>query len=188
MVIEDFQKEKTYAHQYYLKNREHLIDYGKQYYQLHRDTALARSNENYHKNLDINREKKRTRIALWRAINREANLTNERKRYQAVKEQRKLWRVKNRVAGKLEVLTHYGNGKCACVKCGESRLACLSIDHINGRGKEDRGKRLGIAFYRHLRRNNYPSGYQTLCMNCQFVKRIENNEYYKIVNKCLEIL
>lgn len=79
---------------------------------------------------------------------------------------------------KLEVLTHYGNGKCACVTCGESRLACLSIDHINGNGnlqlKELR--KAGVNFYRWLRKNNYPKGYQTLCMNCQWVKRAFNNE------------
>jgi len=89
-----------------------------------------------------------------------------------------------REALKLEILTHYGNGKCACVKCGESRMACLSIDHINGEGyrhrKELRGKDIGgMNFYRWLRKNNYPAGYQTLCMNCQWVKRIENNELPK---------
>jgi hypothetical protein len=33
---------------------------------------------------------------------------------------------------KIEVLTYYGNGICACVACGESRPACLTIDHIKG--------------------------------------------------------
>ena len=39
---------------------------------------------------------------------------------------------------KLEVLKHYGAGNAACIQCGEARLACLSIDHINGRGNEHR--------------------------------------------------
>jgi hypothetical protein len=81
---------------------------------------------------------------------------------------------------KSKVLTHYGNGKCSCVKCGEARLPCLSIDHINGSGTTHRReiKIIGKTFYRWLMRNDYPEGYQTLCMNCQFVKRFENYEYH----------
>ena len=81
---------------------------------------------------------------------------------------------------KIEVLTYYGGGKCGCVKCGEARLACLSIDHINGKtalvyeDKMPSGKtRHGRDLYCWLKSNGYPSGYQTLCMNCQWVKRYE---------------
>lgn len=80
---------------------------------------------------------------------------------------------------KVEVLTHYGNGKCACVQCGESRLACLSIDHIAGNGKAEKrkyGYKSGQGTYRWLKCNGYPRGYQTLCMNCQWIKRFMNNE------------
>ena len=73
------------------------------------------------------------------------------------------------------VLTHYGNDKLACVHCGESRLACLSIDHIKGRGKEHR-RMVGSHMYLWLKSNDFPEGYQTLCMNCQFIKREENKE------------
>ncbi len=79
-----------------------------------------------------------------------------------------------------EVLTHYGNGKCACVKCGESRLACLTIDHINGNGETHRksiGNKRGSNFWKWLKDNTYPDGFQTLCMNCQMVKRAFNIEY-----------
>ena len=80
---------------------------------------------------------------------------------------------------KIEVLTHYGNGKCACVRCGESRIACLSIDHIGGGGNKQRiGKlRASTTFYRWLKTEGYPEGYQTLCMNDQFVKRFELGEH-----------
>lgn len=76
---------------------------------------------------------------------------------------------------RLEVLTYYGGGTLACVECGENRLPCLSIDHINGGGHKHR-RSLGISgwmFYRWLRKQNYPLGYQTLCMNCQFIKEAE---------------
>ena len=176
MTIEVFQEKSNYARQYYLKNREHLLSYGKQRYRLHRETILAKDRERYYRDIDITRDERRVQVAKWRVINRERHLANERERYQKVKEYRRLWRIKNRFEVKLEVFTHYGNNKCACVKCGESRLACLSIDHINGGGNKDRGKRLGHDFYSYLRKCNYPLGFQTLCMNCQFVKKVENSE------------
>jgi hypothetical protein len=61
----------------------------------------------------------------------------------------------------------------------------LSIDHINGNGAEHRrelkrttgGSTGGHDFYRWLKNNNFPDGYQVLCMNCQFIKKIENKEH-----------
>jgi len=70
------------------------------------------------------------------------------------------------------VLSYYGNGKVACVKCGFDNMHALSIDHINGR----EGKGRIVSFYYWLIRNGYPEGYQTLCMNCQWIKRYECNE------------
>ena len=66
------------------------------------------------------------------------------------------------------------NGRLACVMCGESRLACLSIDHIDGGGVSHRKElnAYGYRFYKRLKKDNYPKGYQTLCMNCQFVKAV----------------
>ncbi len=86
-------------------------------------------------------------------------------------------RDKNKLL-KVEVLTHYGDDSLACVWCGEDRVACLSIDHIEGRGNRQRkgSLRSSSSFYSWLKKQGYPSGYQTLCMNCQFVKRFENKE------------
>lgn len=54
-----------------------------------------------------------------------------------------------------------------------------SIDHIKGGGTKQRGKtgNGGVSLYRWLRKANYPLGYQTLCLNCQFIKRSANNEH-----------
>lgn len=83
-------------------------------------------------------------------------------------------------AVKIEVLTHYGNGKFACVKCGFGDIRALTLDHINGGGYQERkkiGGAGGVNLYYLLRKQGYPEGYQTLCMNCQFIKRVENKEY-----------
>lgn len=76
------------------------------------------------------------------------------------------------------VLTHYGNGKLACVKCGFNDIRALSIDHISGGGTWGRKEKQhgGNNFYSWLVRNGFPVGYQTLCMNCQWIKRSENKE------------
>ena len=76
---------------------------------------------------------------------------------------------------KIEVLSFYSNSnRPKCIWCGEERLACLSIDHINNDGyreRKEKGFYNGEYLYPWLRKNSYPEGYQTLCMNCQFVKR-----------------
>ena len=86
----------------------------------------------------------------------------------------KIWRENI----KLEVLSHYSGGIPHCNMCGESRMVCLSIDHINGGGDKHR-KEIGgggSVIYNWLRTNKFPKGYQVLCMNCQWVKRALNGE------------
>lgn len=81
---------------------------------------------------------------------------------------------KNKIIQKkirLEVLTHYGL-KCAC--CGENEIQFLCIDHINNDGKEHRKTVPAGYFYRWLKKNNYPSGFQTLCWNCNMAKSYNN--------------
>jgi len=80
---------------------------------------------------------------------------------------------------KRECLERYGDGQAVCVRCGFRDIRALSIDHIRGRGGEERAKLNlgGKPFYYWLKRQGFPKGYQTLCMNCQFIKRQENREY-----------
>ena len=76
---------------------------------------------------------------------------------------------------KIEVMTHYGGGRCQC--CSEKIIHFLSIDHINENGAEHRkeiGNRTGISFYSWLKTNNFPRRYQTMCHNCNTGKHINN--------------
>ncbi len=78
---------------------------------------------------------------------------------------------------KERVLTYYGDGVLACLRCGFSDMDCLSIDHINGRGRKHIEEIGGGTFLYHwLENNGLPKGYQTLCMNCNWKKRVTNNE------------
>jgi len=80
---------------------------------------------------------------------------------------------KNREKVRFGCLTAYGGNppKCAC--CGESHIHFLCIDHINNDGAEQRRNglpRAGVGLYQYLKKNNYPSGFQILCHNCNCAK------------------
>ena len=74
-----------------------------------------------------------------------------------------------------KVYGHYGDA-CAC--CGETEPMFLSLDHTNNDGAEHRrelgydgnGKGASSATLSWLKRNNYPEGFQVLCMNCNHGK------------------
>lgn len=79
----------------------------------------------------------------------------------AKREVQKRYRLKRRQ----DVLVAYG-GKCAC--CGEAQNEFLSIDHIDGGGREHR-RQIGTGanvLYHWLRKNDYPEGFRVLCHNC----------------------
>lgn len=64
-----------------------------------------------------------------------------------------------------EVYVAYGGYRCVC--CGETEAVFLSIDHIDQNGETHR-KEIGSRIYRWLKTNNFPYGFQVLCMNCQW--------------------
>lgn len=70
-----------------------------------------------------------------------------------------------------EAIFYYSKGtmKCGCHGCDVSERQFLTIDHINGDGEKHRreiGVKSGSAFYRWLKRSNFPDGFQVLCFNC----------------------
>ena len=77
---------------------------------------------------------------------------------------------------KVKVLTHYGNGKLSCVLCGFEDIRALSIDHINGGGAKHI-KSLHKNFYDWLITMGYPDGFQTLCFNCQWIKKAQGSKH-----------
>lgn len=94
---------------------------------------------------------------------------------------------KQRSKIKKEVLTHYGKNEkllCCWRSCTVHDLDMLSLDHVKDDGAEHRRKEKGsrISFcgkeiYYWVKRNKYPKGFQTLCMNHQYKKqRIKNRK------------
>ena len=101
------------------------------------------------------KEKRRLENKRWRKANPE--LANERSR---------ISRKKFEEMTKRLVFEHYGK---ECVCCGEDEVMFLTMDHIDGGGEKHR-KEIGRKIYNWLYRNNFPEGFQVLCMNCNWGK------------------
>jgi hypothetical protein len=143
---------------YYEKNREIILAKAKENYQKCKEKRIQRQHEYYQENREeILRKRRIENKRLWRT---------DKKFKEQEKERKKMYVIQR----KIETITHYG-GKCTC--CGETQMEFLSIDHINGNGNEHRQKIKrygGWNFYNWLKKNNYPEGYQVLCMNCNTAK------------------
>lgn len=104
-------------------------------------------------------EAKKVSQATYRDNNR------ERLRQYATKRRRDL---------KEEALTRYG---VTCAVCGFDDIRALQIDHIENNGNVERkalgGQQFsGWRFYEHLKKLDWPSGYQTLCANHNMIKHL----------------
>jgi hypothetical protein len=66
-------------------------------------------------------------------------------------------------------LCMYSLGQLRCNCCGDSTYEFLTIDHINNDGAEHRRK-IHQGLYQWLKDNDFPSGFQVLCYNCNCSK------------------
>lgn len=91
---------------------------------------------------------------------------------------------------RFKVLQHYSAQIPFCACCGEKELKFLCIDHINGGGNKHRrtitnGKGGNMPFW--LYRNNFPSGFQILCHNCNMAKGFYKTCPHKVVEESLKV-
>lgn len=72
------------------------------------------------------------------------------------------------LALKCETFNAYGGCRCTC--CGETHMEFLTLDHIDGNGRQHREevKARGNHFYAWAKANKFPPGFRVLCMNCNF--------------------
>ncbi len=134
--------------------------YAQKYYQEHKEEYDAR-------------KKRYRREGRYEDHTKEYSLRYRKEHKEFLQQQREQARV--------EVLSYYsaaGYPTCAC--CGIIDVDILTIDHINDDGNKQR-KELGwrgsgIPFYNYLKEHDYPPGYQVLCQNCNWKKRIQSIE------------
>ena len=110
-------------------------------------------------------EERKAKAKLYRQKNKLAFNASQKKAYDSVR---------------IEMIAHYSKGTMKCACCGESGIVFLSLDHIKGNGAEDRrrisketGYKIGgntLPYY--LKKKGWPKGYQILCYNCNFAKRM----------------
>lgn len=81
---------------------------------------------------------------------------------------------------KKQAMEHYCPNGIKCASCGFDDIRVLSIDHVDGNGTRHRQELRGVSIYKWLVANNFPPGFQVLCMNCQFIKRHEQNGYEEV--------
>lgn len=75
-----------------------------------------------------------------------------------------------------------------CSRCGFKDIRALQIDHVNGGGAKERREQSSRSSshnlkYVNIRIDSFLKGenkYQLLCANCNWIKRIENKEFYKL--------
>jgi hypothetical protein len=73
---------------------------------------------------------------------------------------------KQRLNMRRQALYWYSNGSMKCECCGENDIRVLTIDHINGGGKQHVIKNNIKNLHEYLHYNHYPEGYRILCFNC----------------------
>lgn len=86
---------------------------------------------------------------------------------------------------KIQLVNGYG-GKCTC--CGENRIEFLTLEHLEGDGKEHRAKFSMIKLYQDVIDRKFPQKYTVYCMNCNFATRYGKICPHKRIKKELDYI
>lgn len=138
----------------------------------------------YRPNQNICKECVAAYLRDWNSKNRDKVLAGKKADYYR-KRTDPLWVEREQKRGRefwvnirREVIMAYGGFRCAC--CGETEDAFLTIDHVLNDGAKHRraimknpdgnGKGGSGLTWIWLKRHGFPSGFQVLCMNCNFGK------------------
>ena len=115
------------------------------------------------------------RARRWRIANPELARTKQRRAWEKIKsdpERYALYKARRKLERKTlkdAAFERYGGPRCAC--CGEDTFQFLTIDHIEGGGRQHR-TRSGPDIYKTLKAEGYPDGFQVLCYNCNCAKGV----------------
>lgn len=156
------------SNKYYLKNKDKILERNKIWKEKNREKYLDARERYYQKN----KKKIISKTTQWQKENPEKKKESAKKTYQKHKEKMLMGCRDRRITLKLELLNHYSQNKLECNVCGFNDIDCLALDHINGGGSLDRKKEPSSYFYRRLKREGFPEGFQVLCNNCNWKKHI----------------
>ena len=81
------------------------------------------------------------------------------------------------------ILDRYGR---KCVRCGFEDVRALSLHHCNNNGADERRKLGKRGVYIRAMLDEHRNDYQILCMNCQYIKRVEEKVAFCHSNRKIE--
>lgn len=144
---------KQKHHEYYLKNKERILERAKRYIETHREAHRAtciRWNER-------NKEKMDEYYAQWRKDNPEKIRLKDEKYKDSLRD---------------ECFAAYGN-RCVC--CGEDRKEFFAMHHMDEDGarhrKEEKKLRQSAGIHKWLKEHSYPPNFCILCHNCNSARQ-----------------
>jgi len=140
------------------QSKKEIAERCKRYNESHREEIKKWKHENYLKHRDEIYQKHR----VWHNKNKDAVA-----RWHQDYNRRGM---KNYYSKRFQVLTLYGGNPPVCQCCGEKEMTVLTIDHFDlEQGKRDARSNI-ITVTNRLLKENDPSKYQVLCLNCNFAK------------------
>lgn len=132
---------------------------------------VHREKENQRRRTDKGRERNRLYLREYykRLTPEQRKQRQENSKKYAQSERGRERRAINRRELRLEFIQHYGQ-KCQC--CGETTFEFLTIEHINGGGRQQRRTMNSEHLLRNLKREGWPNNgkYSVLCFNCNAAK------------------
>lgn len=172
MPIKDKSKRAEYDKKYRESRAQQIRDSRKKWYNENREFAIQKSRDRYLENRDDIRKSELDKYAALSPDARAEKIARNKKWAQANRDKTNAYKRKYELKKKNEVFDLLGR-KCAV--CGFSDERALQIDHINGGGNKERKSMRGRKLYAHILSLG-GVGYQILCANCNWIKRIENSE------------
>lgn len=135
---------------------------------------VVKDNRTYRQCRECRREDKRSEHKMrgnnWRSL-----LTHCKNGHEFPENSRicPICKRQNRQNLKTRVMSYYSNGTPRCACCGTTYMSHLTIDHVENNGAEHRTNIGRTSLHRWLAVNNYPTGFQVLCANCNLAKEID---------------
>lgn len=145
--------------------------YMKIYHQEHKEEEKAYSRKYY---IEHKEDRK-----IYRQEHKKEAKTYRKKWHEEHSEEEKARSKKYREEYRKKIFLLLGN-KCANHQknygCDCADIRVLQIDHINGGGKKE--LKLFVGHLKKYYENilQHPENYQILCANCNWIKKVENNE------------
>lgn len=152
---------------YYEKNRVKLNKKNLEYYYQNRDSIRLKQN--------VTKKYRYKNDSMFKM----KTLNKQRADYVKYNEKKLMYMRGWREKVRLDVLKFVGGEKgLVCIKCGFSDIKALQIDHVNGGGRKELRElsfdKNNKQYLEHIKKN--PIGYQLLCANCNWIKKVDNNE------------